>query len=129
MDNKTVLENLQYVLKIRNFDMASTNFKILSALNNFDIDRIKNLKVKFLNTYQKVLVQLARVSLRKAEYFLIDNIVENLDEKETNVVLSKIKELIENNPKSTFICSFTNEGYAKELNLRIIKLKNGSIEH
>ena len=33
--NKTVRQNLEYVLKIRNIDMATSNLKILTALKNF----------------------------------------------------------------------------------------------
>lgn len=128
-NRNTVLENLQYVLKIRNYDMASINFKIMSVLNAFDIDSIKNTKIKNLNLYQKMLVQLARISLRKVDLFLIDNIVEGLDEKQQKDILSKLGEIIQNNPQSTFIITFTNEKYAKMLNLKIKRINNGSFEN
>ena len=53
LNNKTVKENLEYVLKIRHIDMATINLKVLTALKYFGIESIQTLKVKDLSNYQK----------------------------------------------------------------------------
>ena len=125
---KTVFENLRYVLKIRGYDDASINFKILSALKTFAIDSIKNVPIESLTPKQKMLVQLARVSMRRVDIFLIDNITKNLSKEEQADVLKALKTLMDLNPESTFVIAFDNEKMAKELNLKIYKLKLGSLE-
>lgn len=126
--NKTVLENLEYVLKIRNYDMPSVNYKILSALNNFDIDAIRNFKVNQLSKYQKYLVQLARVSMRKIDLFLIDDIFSDLTLSEQESMVNYVNILIQNNPDSTFIFALENEKIANKLQLKIVKINNGCIK-
>lgn len=128
MENKTVLENLQYVLKIRNYDMATINYKILSALSNFNLEHLKNIKIKSLNRYQKILIQLARISMRKADIYLIDDILQDFSQSEQEQILEYLKMLIEENSESTFLFAITNEKYAKELECKIIKLDRGSIK-
>lgn len=127
LKNKTVKQNLEYVLKIRNVDSATINLKVLSALKNFDILTIQNLKIKELSPYQKTLVQLARVSLRKIKLYLIDDITSPLLPSDALKIVEKLKMLIEDNQQSTFVFAFRNEEYAKILGLDVIKLKNGSI--
>lgn len=127
-ENKTVLQNLEYVLKIRNLDSASINFKILSAIKTFNIESIKNVTVKSLTPFQKMLVQIARVSMRKVDLFLIDSITEDFVKSEQEKLLGGIKTLLELYPKSTFLIAFSNEKMAKELGLKIVKIKLGSIE-
>ena len=128
LNNKTVKENLEYVLKIRNFDPATINVKVLNALKNYDIEGIQNLKIKDLSEYQKTLVELARASLRKVELYLIDDICDNLVASECNNILSKLAELMQDNPQSTFICAFSEEEFAKRLNMKVVRLKDGMIE-
>lgn len=125
--NKTVLENLEYVLKIRNYDMPSVNYKILSALNNFDIDSIRNFKINQLSKYQKYLVQLARVSMRKIDLFLIDDIFSDLTLSEQENMINYVNMLIENNLDATFIFALENEKIASKLKLKVIKINNGCI--
>ncbi|MGN1213002.1 MAG: ATP-binding cassette domain-containing protein [Christensenellales bacterium] len=127
LDKKTVKENLEYVLKIRNMDMATINLKVLTALKYFGIEALQNLKVKDLSNYQKTLLQLARVSMRKVDLFLIDDIFEGLTESEGKNIMAKVKVLLEENANSTFVFAFRDISHAQELNLDVIKLKYGCI--
>lgn len=126
-ENKTVIENLEYVLKIRNYDSANINLKVLSALQTFNIERYKNMRVKDLTNYQRILVQLARVSLRKVDIFLIDNIVDGLDKTQEQEMIKYLKDLMDFSSKSTFVFAFNNEKFAKDFQLKIYKLKLGSL--
>lgn len=127
LKNKTVRENLEYMLKMRKYDSATINLKILMALRGFEIEDIQNLKIRDLSPYQKTLVELARVSLRKVELFLIDDICNGLDAEETEKIMKKLKDLIEANQFATFVFAFTNKAFAEYLNLRIVELNDGKI--
>ena len=127
-EKKTVRENLEYLLKERKFDSASINLKVLTALKNFDIENIQNLKVKDLSPFQKSLAELARVSMRKVDLFLIDDLCSGLVPSEQEKLLQKFAELIDVNPESTFIFAMSDEELAKRLNLKVIKLVEGCIE-
>ena len=127
LKNKTVRENLEYMLKMRKYDSATINLKILMALRGFEIEDIQNLKIRDLSPYQKTLVELARVSLRKVDLFLIDDICNGLDAEETEKIMKKLKDLIEANQFATFVFAFTNEAFAEYLNLKVIKLNDGKI--
>ena len=70
-------------------------------------------------------MQLARLSLRKIEIYLIDNVFKNLTEKETKEVMGHIK-LLEKQP-GTFLIATKDEKIAKELTERGVKIKFGSI--
>lgn len=129
MQNKTVKQNLEYVLKMRNVDSATINLKILNAMKNYDIIGIQNFKIKDLSAYQKTLVQLARISLRKIKLYLIDDITCDLLPSEVEKIVYKLKMLLNDNPESTFIFAFKNEDIANYLNLKIIRLKDGSIQY
>lgn len=127
MNNKTVKENLEYVLKIRKTDQTSINFKVLTALKTFDIESIKDVKVKNLSEFQKMQLQLARASLRTVELYLIDYILEDFTKSEKEKLLNYLEVLVKDN-SATFVFAFKNEKTAAKFDARIIKLKYGSIE-
>lgn len=128
LNNKTVKENLEYVLKIRKIDKTSINFKVLTALKTFDIENIKDVKVKELSEFQKMKLQLARASLRTVSLYLIDYILEGFTKSEKEKLLSYLDILSKDNT-ATFVYAFKNEKTAARYNARVIKLKYGSIEN
>ena len=125
-NNKTVYENLYYVLKIRHMDEVNIAIKINEALKNYQIENLAHLNIKVLSPFQKILVQLARVSLREVELFLIDNIFTSCTLEEQQVLTKYILELEKKD--ATFIIATSNKELAKKLSTRIIYLKYGSIE-
>lgn len=126
-NKKTVSENLRYVLKIRGFDQASMSFKVITALKMFGIDSLKNIPVENLTYHQKMLVQLARISMRKVDIVLIDNIAKNAIGEDKDKIIEGIKNLIELNPDTTFIMTTDSEKIAKDLGLKVVKIKLGTI--
>lgn len=126
-ENKTVRENLEYVLKIRNIDRASISKKVGDAIAHYDLQRFENEPVRNLGNFQKLLVQIARISLRKVDLFLIDDVLEGLKESEIDVVTMFLKELTLDDD-ITLIMAFSNEQNAVKLAERNIYLKFGSIE-
>jgi len=125
-NNKTVYENLYYVLKIRHIDEVNIAIKINEVLKNYQIESLAHLKIKVLSSFQKTLVQLARVSLREIELYLIDNIFNNCTMEEKQILAKHIVELEKKD--ATFIIATSDKELAKQLSTRIISLKYGSIE-
>jgi sulfate transport system ATP-binding protein len=125
-NKKTVYENLYYVLKIRHIDEVNIAIKINEVLKEYEIEHLSHLKMKELSQFQKILVQLARISLRNIEIYLIDNIFENISEKEQEVLLKHIEKLVKTN--ATMLLATNKLALAKELCSRIVRLKFGSIE-
>ena len=103
------------------------SFKVITALKMFGIDSLKNIPVESLTYHQKMLVQLARVSMRKVDIVLIDNIAKNAIGEDKQKVIEGIKTLMELNPDATFIMTTDSEKIAKELQLKIVKIKLGTI--
>ena len=128
LNKKTLKENFEYILKERKFDPATINLKVLTALKNFGIENIQNLKVKDLSPYQKALAELARVSMRKVDLYLIDDICAGLVPSEAHNIILKLKEMMAENISSTFVFAISNENLARELNCKITKLVHGCIE-
>lgn len=126
-NNKTVYENLYYVLKIRHIDDVNIAIKIKEVLKTYKIEQLAHIKVKALSPYQKTLVQLARVGLRNIELYVIDNIFQNLTTDEEIVITKHIEEL-EKNKEATFLIATSKLEVAKKLATRSIHLKFGSIE-
>jgi len=125
-NNKTVYENLYYVLQIRHIDEVNIAVKINEVLKEFKIENLLHLKIKQLTSFQKILVQLARVSLRDIEIFLIDNVFKNLTTEEEAILLKHLLSLQKKD--ATFIIATSNLNLAKKLSTRIVFLKFGSIE-
>ncbi len=128
LKNKTVKENFVYILKERKFDSATINLKVLTALKTFGIENIQNLKIKDLSPYQKALAELARISMRKIDLYLIDDICSGLVPSEAQNIINKFLELMKDNQESTFIFAMSNQYLAKQLNCKIINLVHGCIE-
>lgn len=128
LDNKTVIENLKYVLKIRNYDEPTINYKVMSSLTTFKLDNLKNIKIKELNRFQKMVIQIARTSTRKVDLFLIDNIFEGFSNDEQNLLREYINILLELNPDATVILTCNDIKQLGNLKFKCIKLKRGSIE-
>lgn len=126
-DRKTVYQNLEYVLDIRDEEENIKHTKIQQALNNFDLNSIKDLKINQLSLFQKIKVSLARVSMRKIQFFLIDNIFNHLTNTENKMVFKYVKFLMNENKDSTFLIGTQSQAIAQELCDRVIKLNFGSI--
>lgn len=124
-NNKTVFDNLIYVLKIRHIDETNAKIKINEALKHYQIETLANIKIKALSHFQQILVQFARISLRKIELYLIDNIFENLTKKEEEILVNYALEL--QKEPSTFLVATNKVDLAKTLTSNSIKLKFGSI--
>lgn len=125
-ENKTVYENLQYLLKIRKIKKSESEEKINKLLIDYNLERLRDEKVKNLTLCEKYILSIARLSFRNIELAFIDNIFEKLSEEE----LEKIKELIKKDfvsKKVTTVIATTSKTISKDLTKRSIKFKLGSV--
>ncbi|MDD2445430.1 MAG: ATP-binding cassette domain-containing protein [Clostridia bacterium] len=123
--NKTVYDNLKYILKVQKVKKTEMERKINDALINFNIESIKETKVRDLNLFDKYLVSLARLSFRTLEIVLIDDIFNKLSEDEQEILIQHIKKLYIG--KSTIIIATENEKITKSICKKSVYFKSGSI--
>ncbi len=127
-EKKTVYDNLKYVLEVRGVDKAVIEEKINNAIIDFKLESIKDVPIWKLTNYEKYLVSIARLSFRKLEICLIDNIFEELSEEEVKEFMKLFKKYFIN--KSTLVIIATSsEELAKSIATKIVYLKYGVIEH
>ena len=125
-ENKSVYDNILYVLKVRKVPKQEQENIINKILIDFKIEKLKDVLVKDLSMYERYYVSLARLSFRKLELLLVDNIFEELTDKECKTLISLVKKhFLKENP--TVLYATSNEKLAESISTRIIKLKDGQI--
>lgn len=125
-DKKTVYENLKYVLDIRNVDKNALEETINKAIIDFRLESITDQKIYKLSLFQKYLASIARLSFRKLDVVLIDNIFEELDPAETKELIKLFKKYFVN--KNTVVLLATSdENIAKSIATRTVCLEYGVI--
>lgn len=127
LNNKSVKKNLEYVLKIRKVQKDVITAKVANALITYGLDNIQDKKAKDLTTFEKIKLSIARLSLRKIDLFLIDDIFDGLTKKEQDKIIYYLEELT-NKDDVTSIIAVSNKKLADMLKGRTIKIKFGSIE-
>lgn len=125
-DKKTVYDNLKYILKVRKIDKSQIEEAINKAVIDFRLENIINEKVYKLSLFQKYLVSIARLSLRKLDVVLIDNIFEELSEQENKELLKLFKKYF-TAKDTTLLLATSNEEIARSLSTRVVGLEYGVI--
>lgn len=125
-ENKTVYENLLYVAKMQVSRPAQIESLINDVLIDFNIEGFKEVNVSDLTLYQKYIVSLARLSLRKIDILLVDARFESLEAAERDKIIEILKQKFMSED-SIFILSTEDEKLAKKLTARQIYFENGSI--
>ena len=127
-EKKTVYDNLKYVLEVRGTDKAVIEDKINNAIIDFRLESIKDVPICKLTNFEKYLVSIARLSFRKLEICLIDNIFEELKPEEIKELMKLFKKQFIN--KTTLVIIATSsEELAKSIATKIAYIKYGVIEH
>jgi len=125
-DKKSVYDNLKYVLDIRKTDKNVLEENINKAIIDFKLESIVDQKIYKLSLFQKYLVSIARLSFRKLDIVLIDNIFEELDATETKELIKLFKKYFIN--KNTLVLIATSdEKIAKSVATRKVYLEYGAI--
>ena len=126
MEKKTVVQNLQYVLKIRKCVKELAAIKIENALKTYDIETIANMKMKDLQYFDRVKVALARFQLRALDIMLIDDVFTKLGESEIKKVVKYINDLVKTN-KCSCLIAVENKDMFSYINGKQVIIENGSL--
>lgn len=118
-ENKTVLKNLEYAFYIRNDKDTRTDFEQILA--NFELSGKENVKIKKLSKYDRIMLCLARLSLRKFTFLVLDEIFDELSSEQVGSIFEKIK-LID---FQSLIITDKTDRCLKYADFRIVKLKSG----
>lgn len=128
-ENKTVFQNLSYVLKVRNIDKNLWASQIDVVLNKFGIANLKNEKVGTLCRSDRKVVQIARLALRPIDILLCDDLVDGNDLKSLPKIKNALKTLLYGEKKDkTFVLACTDVELFKDIVDNTVKLNLGSIE-
>ena len=119
LENKTVKQNIEYVLKIRSKETGFLNAKVSNALIEYGLDYLKNKKVKELNYLDRLKLSIARLSVRNIDIFLIDDVFDRLATLEKDKIIKSLKALIKQNDASAIIMTDSEDvadkfGYDKK---------------
>jgi ABC-type multidrug transport system ATPase subunit len=119
LENKTVKQNIEYILKIRDKKDPYINVKVNNAIVGYGLDYHKNKKVKELSYLERLKLALARLSIRNIELFLIDDVFAKILKSERPKIIKSIKDLIRSNGASAIIMTEEEEiasefGYDKK---------------
>lgn len=124
LDRKTVYDNMKYILKVRKVSPAEQEGLINKVLIDLNIEGLRDQKIHKLSLYEKYIVSIARLMLRKLDVLLVDNIFEELTDQENKKIISLIKKYFAD---TTLVVATSSETIAKSLAKRAIKLDHGSI--
>lgn len=125
LENKTVYENFKYILNERKISPAEIESKINEAVIEFSLEKIKDEKISNLTVEEKYILSLIRLSFRKLDFLMIDNIFENLSDFYIEVIEEILEKLVQ--PSTTLIVATTDEKIADRFCKRKIYFKSGSV--
>ena len=125
MEHKTVYENFKYVLSERKIPPAEIESKINDAVINFSLEKIKDEKVCNLSLEEKYILSLIRLSFRKLDLLIIDNIFEKLSDFYIELIEEILEKLV--SPSTTLILATTNEKIADRFCKRKVYFKSGTL--
>ena len=127
VENKTVYDNLKYVLQERKVNKNEIENKINQLLIDFKIEKYKNIKIQDLDLYEKYLISFVRLSMRKLKVLLVDNIFDKLADEDSNALINLINDLFLSK-KVTTIVVCDNFEKVKNICTREIHFTSGSID-
>jgi ABC-type enterochelin transport system ATPase subunit len=100
--------------------------KINNALKCYGLELLKDEKMKDIGRFDRIKVALARLSLRKLDYIIVDDIFKEAPDSEIKYIMSEIKRLIKANDASAIIVS-DNIELSKNLKCDKYKLEFGEL--
>lgn len=123
IDHLTVTENLEIILQLQN-NNQNNDKRIKESLKKVDLEGFEHRKINTLSGGEKQRVSLARAILSESKFILSDEPTGNLDEENSDTVLSILKTI--SDEKLVVIVSHDVESVKKHCN-RLITLRDGSI--
>lgn len=125
LENKTVYENFKYILNKKGFKPAEVEKMINNAIIDFSLERIRDEKIKNIRKEDKYILSLIRLSFRKLDLLLVDNIFDEIADVYLDAILSLIKRL--KGPETTLILACTRPEIAEKICKRSIFFEHGKL--
>lgn len=127
LKNRSVRKNLEYVLKIRKFNKNEIKNMVSTAILKNKLENISHMKIKNISEFDKLRVAIARLSLRPLDILLIDDVFEELSDKETTHIIELLHEVLLQNSQASVVVAVENLQMAQNFKGRVVKLEYGSI--
>ncbi|MDI6641094.1 MAG: ATP-binding cassette domain-containing protein [Elusimicrobiota bacterium] len=121
----TVLENLKYVLKIRQENLTIKESKLKSILELLQIAHLQNLTAKNLSYGEKQRLSIARALLAEPDTFLLDELTNNLDPTSIKIIEKLIEKLSKD--RKTILLTTHNLLFARKYSQYSYFIQNGNI--
>ena len=125
LENKTVYENFKYILTKKGYKPADIEKMINNAIIDFSLEKIRDEKVKNIRIEDKYILSLIRLSFRKLDLLLVDNIFDEISDVYIDAILSMIKKL--KTSDTTLILACTRPEIAEKIYKRKIYFEHGKI--
>lgn len=103
LEKKTVEDNIEYIVKLREKDSSYIAPKVNNALVEFGLEYIRKKKVKELSYYDRLKLALARLSTRPLDVLLIDDVFSNLSSMEREKLVKQIKSIVKSQACATLV--------------------------
>lgn len=103
LEKKTVEDNIEYIVKLREKDKGYISPKVSNALVEYGLEYIRKKKVKELSYYDRLKLALARLSTRNLDVLLIDDVFSNLSSMEKDKLIKQIKSIVKTQGCATLI--------------------------
>lgn len=126
LENKDIVKNLEYVLKIRKIAKSEISVKVRNALSTYGLDLIKGKKLKDLTNMERFKVSVARLSMRNLDMIVVDDVFASLNDAEIIDAVKYLKELQKLNGCTMLICTSSSE-VADMIKAPILRLQSGTI--
>ncbi|MCP5497307.1 MAG: ABC transporter ATP-binding protein [Leptospiraceae bacterium] len=123
----TVLENVEYVLTLKNVPKKERLKRCHDILKEMGLEELSERFPKQLSGGQQQRVAVARALISDPKVVLADEPTANLDSKNADVLLDIMQEMCKSK-KTTFLFSTHDERVMKRAG-RLIKLRDGNIEN
>lgn len=125
LENKTVYENFRYILKQHGVQPAEAEKMINNAIIDFSLEKIRDEKIRNIRTEDKYILSLIRLSFRKIDLLLVDNIFDEISDVYTDAIISMIKKL--KGSETTLILACTRPEIAEKICKRKVYFEHGKI--
>lgn len=113
LEKKTVEDNIEYIVKLREKDKSYVSPKVSNALVEYGLEYIRKKKVKELSYYDRLKLALARLSTRNLDVLLIDDVFSSLSSMEKDKLIKQIKAIVKTQGCATLIMVDSDEVASK----------------
>lgn len=125
LENKTVYENFRYILKQHGVQPAEAEKMINNAIIDFSLEKIRDEKIKNIRLEDKYILSLIRLSFRKIDLLLVDNIFDDISDVYVDAILSMIKKL--KTADTTLIMACSRPEVAEKLCKKKLYFEHGKL--